>query len=64
MNFSEALKGPLTRSGKLRAIHSAGQTELGRKITDTEITSLSKNFTLDDTYNNLQKVKQFSYEII
>ena len=48
-----------TRSGKSQAIHSAAETELGRQMTKEEDSSLSTKFSLNDVYNNLQKVKDF-----
>ena len=56
MNYSQALKGCLSNSGKQQAIHSAAETELGRKLTKQELTSLSTKFSLDELYGNLQKV--------
>ena len=60
MNYSQALKGPLTRSVKTQEIHSAGETELGRKMTDLEIDAILTKFSLNSTYNYLQKVKSVS----
>ena len=36
MNFSQAVKGHLTRSGAIRAIQSQAETELGRKLSKEE----------------------------
>ena len=36
MNFSQAVKGQLTRPGAVRAIQSQAETELGRKLTKEE----------------------------
>ena len=57
MNFSQAVKNCFTRSGKLQAIHTAAEIELGRPITKHEISSLSTRFSLDEVYINVQKVK-------
>ena len=61
MNFSQAVKGQLTRSGAIRAIQSQAETEIGRKLNPEEATSLwcgktSPNALLE----GIQKVKQFN----
>ena len=53
MNFSQAAKGRFTRSGKIQAIHSAADTELGRQITKEEFSSLSETFSLNEVYENI-----------
>ena len=40
MNFSQAVKRQLTRSGAIKAIQSQAETELGRKLNPEEATSL------------------------
>ena len=40
MNFAQAVRGQLTRSGAIRAIQSQAETELGRKLSPEEATSL------------------------
>ena len=56
MNYSEAVRGPLTISGKLFVIQSSFETEFGRKINDADIADLNKFFTLNETYAKIQKV--------
>ena len=61
MNFSQAVKGQLTRSGAIRAIHSQAETEIGRKLSPEEATSLwcgktSPNALLE----GIQKVKKYN----
>jgi hypothetical protein len=58
MNFAQALRGPITRFGKIKEIYSAGETELGRKMTDVEFNSIITIFSLNNAYNYLQKVKK------
>ena len=57
MDYSQALKGHLSKSGKQQAIQSAAERELGRKLTTPEFASLSTKFSLDEIYGNIQKVK-------
>ena len=64
MNFAQALRGPITRFGKVQEIYSAGETELRRKMTDKEFNSIITNFSLNNTYNYLQKVKQIYFLIL
>ena len=64
MNFAQVLRGPITRFRKIKEIYSAGETELGRKMTDVEFNSIITNFSLNNAYNYLQKVKLFSSEFI
>ena len=59
MNFAQALKGPITRLRKIQEIHSAGEIEIGRKMTDSEFNSIITNFSLNNAYNYLKKVKLF-----
>ena len=56
MNYSQALRGPLTRSVKIQEIHLAGETEIGRKMTDVEIDAILTKFSPNSTYDYLQKV--------
>ena len=56
MNFSQAVKGCFTNSGKKQSIQSAAQTELGQNLTKEEIASLSTRFSLDELFVNLHKV--------
>ena len=56
MNFSQAVKGRCTNSGKQQSIQSAAQTELGRNLTKEEMGSLSSRFSLDELFVNLHKV--------
>jgi hypothetical protein len=48
MNFSQAVKGQLTRSGAIRAIQSQADTELGRKLTKEE-----ESFLFTKTHPNI-----------
>ena len=59
MNYSEAARGPSTRSGKLFSIQSSFETEFGRKMTDGDIVDLKKVFTLNETYANIKKVTKY-----
>ena len=56
--------GPITRLAKIQKINSAGETELGRKMTDVEFNSIIIHFSLNNAYNYLEKVKLFSSEFI
>ena len=56
MNFSEAVRGSLSRPGKLDLIISSWETEFGQKMTDADKANLSKSYTLDETYQNVRKV--------
>ena len=56
MNFSQAVKGRCTNSGKQQSIQSAAETELGRNLTKEEIGSLSSRFSLDEPFVNLHEV--------
>ena len=58
MNFSQAVKRQLTRSGAIRAIQSQAETELGRKLNPEEATSLWCAGTSPHTLlEGIQKVK-------
>ena len=54
MNFSNAVRRSLRRP--LQSIHSAADTELGRKLTNDELNLLSNRFALDDVFNYIEKV--------
>ena len=61
MNFSQAVKGHLTRSGAIRAIQSQAETELGRKLSKEEESFL---FTKNDPnifLAQIEKVYQLSF---
>jgi hypothetical protein len=64
MNFAQVLRGPITRFAKIQEIHSAGETELGRKMTDVEFNSIITHSSLNSVYNYLQKVRLFSSDFI
>ena len=48
MNFSQAVKGHLTRAGAIRAIQSQAETELGRKLSKEE-----ESFLFTNTHPNI-----------
>lgn len=56
MNFSAAVKGSFSSFSKLCTIQSSWETEFGQQMTDEDKASLSKCFTIDETYTNIQKV--------
>jgi hypothetical protein len=69
MNFSHAVKGPLTRSGILREVDSQSEIELGRHLDPAEKTSLFSKFSPQDVLNRIQQVfneifnKHFPYSL-
>ena len=56
MNFLRAVRGPLTRSEKVKAIQSAAETEIHRQLSKEELSSLSSKFSLDGLFSNSEKV--------
>ena len=56
MSFSNAVKGFCSTPSKLHTIESAWETEFGEKMTDLDTGMFSKHFTVEETYNNIQKV--------
>jgi hypothetical protein len=56
MNFAQAVKGCSRRSSKLQSINSAAETELGRRLTQDEILSLSNKFSVELIHNHVEKV--------
>ena len=59
MNYSQALRGTRSRSGKLNSVLSSAEIELGRPMTNEERSLLSNRFPVDDVFNNLEKVFTF-----
>jgi hypothetical protein len=56
MNFSQAVKGYLTRFGAIRAIQSQAETELGRKLSKEEEYLLSSKTHPNIFLGQIQKV--------
>ena len=56
MNFLRAVRGPLTRSEKVKAIQSTAETEINRQLSKEELSSLSSKFSLDGLFSNSEKV--------
>ena len=56
MNFAHAVKGCTRRSAKIQSIHSAAETELGRKLAQDEMYFLSKKFSVKHIHDYVQKV--------
>ena len=56
MSFSKAVKGFCSTPLKLHTIESAWETEFGEKMTDLDTAMFSKHFTIEETYNSIQKV--------
>ena len=56
MNFAQAVKGRTRRSTKVQSIHSAAETELGRSLTQDEISSLSNKFSVEHIHHHIEKV--------
>ena len=56
MNFSQAVKGHLTRSGAIRAIQSQAETELGRKLSREEESILFNNTPPNILQAQIEKV--------
>ena len=63
MNFSRAVKGHLTRTGAIRAIHSQGETELGRKLTKEEEKLLLVNTNPNNLLAQIEKVRDFAFKV-
>jgi hypothetical protein len=59
MNFSQAVKGHLTRSGAIRGIQFQAETELGRKLNKQEEALLFSAISPNMLLNQIQKVKYF-----
>jgi hypothetical protein len=59
MNFSHAVKGCLSRSGTIRAIHSQAETELGRQLSKEEENLLLVNTNPDILLGQIEKVINF-----
>ena len=65
MNFLKAVQGIRTQSGKVKAIQSAAETEIHRELSQQEIASLTRRFTLDELFENIEKVITFfEYSIL
>ena len=56
MNFAAAVKGCVSASVKLQTVKSSWETEFCRSMTDADKKNLHKFFSLNDTYENVQKV--------
>ena len=56
MNFAHEVKGCTRRSAKIQSIHSAAETELGRKLAQDEMSFLSKKFSVKHIHDYVQKV--------
>jgi hypothetical protein len=56
MNFSQAVKGQLSRPGAVRAIQSQAETELGRKLSKEEESLLFRNIHPNTFLGQIQKV--------
>ena len=56
MNFSRAVKGHLTRTGAIRAIHSQAETELGRVLSKEEESLLFAKTDPSDLQAQIEKV--------
>ena len=56
MNFSRAVKRPLTRSGAIRDIYSQSELELGRPLTKIEEANLLSKFSPQTILERVQKV--------
>ena len=54
MNYSKALKGSLINQAE--SIHSAAETELGRRLTRDELLLLTDKFSLAFVDDAIQKV--------
>ena len=59
MNFAAAVKGRVSTSAKLHTVKSCWETEFCKKMTDADRTNLHKFFSLNETYDNVQKVYYF-----
>jgi hypothetical protein len=57
MNFSQAVRGQLTRSGAIRGIQIQAETELGRKLNKEEEAFLFSTISPNMLLNQIQKVK-------
>ena len=55
MNFSQAVKGQLTRPGAIRAIQSQAETEIGRNLTKSEESFFFTNNPPNILLSNIQK---------
>ena len=64
MNYSQALRGTRSRSGKLNSVLSSAEIELGRPMTNEERSLLSNRFPVDDVFNNLEKVVTFCVKFV
>ena len=56
MNFSKAVKGQTTRSVMLNTIQSKAEVELGHKLSNGDISMMSKRFSNDYISHNIEKV--------
>ena len=56
MDYLKAVRGPMTHSAKVKLIQSAADTELRRKLSDEELSTLASKFSLDTVFNNIEKV--------
>ena len=63
MNFARAVKGPMTRGQKLNPLHAKAEVELGGKLSNEEISSLSRRFSLDYVLDTSEKVRLISYQM-
>ena len=57
MNFSQAVRGQLTRSGAISAIQCQADTELGRELSKNEEMCLSSKTSPTQLLGQIQKVK-------
>ena len=56
MNFSQAVKGPLTNQSGLRMIRSQAETEIGRKLSDAEESLVFSKYPRNVLLENIEKV--------
>ena len=56
MNFSQAVKGRLTRTGTLREIDSQSETEIGRHLDPVEKKSLFDKYSPQFVLHRIQQV--------
>ena len=56
MNFLKAVQGRRTRGEKVSYIQSAAEVELRQKLTKSDLDVLFKKFSLNQVYENTEKV--------
>ena len=56
MNYAQAVKANRTRAGAMRAIQCQAETELGRRLNETEVTYLLTQTTVNVLLEQIEKV--------